>query len=69
MKHGRGQFWKIHKLTGVVPWPAELAPGEDVANVMAKPPFSALSMKLVSMGISLTVWRHIVDKDKEVRGS
>lgn len=38
------------KLTGVVPWPAVLAPGEDVANVMAKPPFSALSMKLYQYG-------------------
>jgi len=43
-----GEEGLLSKLTGVVPCPAVLAPGEDVANVMAKPPFtlSALSMEL-----------------------
>lgn len=33
------------EITGVVPCPAVLAPGDEVAKVMAKPPFSLLIMK------------------------
>lgn len=37
-------IYKANKLTGVFCDPAVLAPGEDVAKVMARPPFTALSI-------------------------
>lgn len=35
----------MRKITGVVPWPAVLAPGDEVAKVIAKPPFNLVIIK------------------------
>lgn len=38
------------KITGVVPWPAVLAPGDEVAKVIAKTPFN-LAITKIAMSV------------------
>lgn len=59
---------KGKKITGVVPWPAVLAPGDEVAKVIAKPPFNLVITKSamsVKRGLLFFGWgRSRVDKGR-----